>query len=270
MRRLVRKVLRSVAAYDPTYYDMHEDQNERFFAQLYLERIVAHADAAGIRPPATVLEAGCQAGRLVMPLARAGFQVTGIDTSGFALRRAKRHARTAGVRAAFMRGDLRALLGRRPEWQFDLVICAEVLYLRPEFRDMLQVLARAVKPGGLLCVSHRPKMYYLIEALKRYDMETAKHVLDHSEGAFRDSAYYNWQTPEELRTLYDAVGVRWLAAYPIDQLSWLANLSPVKLDEGQRATLLSLETSHVSGAPWCSRYVLVVAERPHAQEACRG
>ena len=39
MKRAVRKILRAVAGYDPDYYDMHDDPNERFFAQLYLERI---------------------------------------------------------------------------------------------------------------------------------------------------------------------------------------------------------------------------------------
>src|SRR3989338_8532648 len=99
MQKTVRKLLRAVADYDPDYYDMYADPNEAFFAQLYLERIRRHAEAAGIRSGAAVLEAGCQAGRLVVPMAKMGFAVTGVDTSGFGLRRAREHAKQAGVNA---------------------------------------------------------------------------------------------------------------------------------------------------------------------------
>ena len=105
MRRAVRKLLRAVANYDPDYYDMYADANEAFFAQLYIERITRHAEAAGIRPPATILEAGCQAGRLVVPFATLGYQVTGIDASMFALRRARAHTKAAGTTATFLQGE---------------------------------------------------------------------------------------------------------------------------------------------------------------------
>lgn len=262
MNKTVRKVLRAVANYDPDYYDMHADDNERWFARLYLERIRQHAEAAGIRPPARVLEAGCQAGRLVIPLARQGFDVTGVDTSGFGLRRAQAHAKTAGVRAALIKGDILSVLREPPSPLYDLVICAEVLYLSPQYRDLLQALARAVRPGGLLFVSHRPKFYYLLEALRQYDVHTAARVAEHGEGPFRDSAYYNWQTEEELRQLYGSLGLRWRAAHSIDRFAWLAGLNLSKMTDEQREQWLQLELRTAEPAGWCSRYVLVVAERP--------
>ena len=124
--RPVKKLLRAVANYDPGYYDMHDDPDEAWFAGLYVERIRRRADAAGIRPPATVLEAGCQAGRLVVPLAKLGFTVTGIDTSSFALRRARAHAASAGVRVRFLHGNLLKVL-QDARHRYDIVVCAEVL-----------------------------------------------------------------------------------------------------------------------------------------------
>ncbi|MBI3011908.1 MAG: methyltransferase domain-containing protein, partial [Candidatus Omnitrophica bacterium] len=324
MQKVIRKVLRAVADYDPDYYDMYADANEAFFATLYVERIKRHAREAGIHPPATeagtpaaslgeakragvgegrapsrpafrgrpdgdrsrsaddrgrvpssagwltgvpkhivrggrsrrptepgtpdaslceakrwgsatagrprarhsadapmasapgvpsiadrrptLLEAGCQAGRLVIPFARLGFQVTGVDTSRYALRRAQEHAEAAGVGATFVRGDVMEVLRRDPDRLFDIVVCAEVLYLSPRYREMLQALAGAVRPGGLLCVSHRPKFYYLLEAFRQYDLAAVDAVLQRNEGPFRDSAYYNWQTEEELRALYGSLG----------------------------------------------------------------
>ena len=213
-----------------------------------------------LRP--TLLEAGCQAGRLVVPFAKLGFHVTGIDTSRYALRRAREHAKAAGVDATFVRGDLLEVLRDRAHRQYDIVVCAEVVYLSRQYRQMLQALAGALRPGGLLCVSHRPKFYYLFEALRRYDLRTATEVLSRSEGPFLDSAYYNWQTEEELRSLYSELGVRWVAMHPIDRLAWLSGMSPARLTQAQREEWLKLELSSSSQTGTCARYVLVVAERP--------
>lgn len=262
MHKMARKVLRAVADYDPDYYDMYADPNETLFAQLYVERILQHAESAGIRPPADLLEAGCQAGRLVMPFAKLGFRVTGIDDSGFALRRAKQHARSAGVDATFLKGDLQRVLEREPRRQFDIVVCAEVLYQSPRYRELLRTLAGAVRPGGLLCVSHRPNFYYLLEALRQYDVASAAEILSRTEGPFRDSAYYNWQTEEALRTLYASLGLRWVALHPIDRLAWLSGASPSRLSDAQRAQWMELERRLPPEAGLWARYVLVVAARP--------
>lgn len=264
MQKTVRKVLRAVADYDPDYYDMYEDANERFFARLYLEPILEWAQRLGIQPPATLLEAGCQAGRLVVPLAKQGYRVTGVDTSGFALRRARRHAQAAQVEAEFVEGDIVNVLARHPEWQYDVVVCAEVVYLARQYRQILQALAHAVRPGGLLCVSHRPRFYYLVEALRQQDVETAVQVLSRGEGSFRDSQYYNWQTEEELQGLYASLGLRWVARYPIDRFAWLTGLDPSKLTAAQRDHLMAIELEpvEVEQTAFCARYVLVVAQRP--------
>ena len=268
MQTLVKKVLRSVAGYDPGYYDMHDDANEAFFGRLYLDRIEEQARALGIAPPATVLEAGCQAGRLAIPLAQAGVRVTGIDTSGFALRRAKRHAAGAGVSVRWIRGDLAQVLARRPEWQYDMVVCAEVLYLCRDYRRMLELLARAVRPGGLLCVSHRPKAFYLIEALKRGRTDAAGFVLAHSEGLldYHERGYFNWQSRDELEALYRGLGMRWLGAFPIDRYAWLMDLAPARLTEDQRADLRALERRDPAGDEHCARYLCVMTQRPEERE----
>lgn len=263
--RPIKKLLRAVANHDPEYYDMHDDPDESWFARLYLDRIGRRAEEAGIRPPATVLEAGCQAGRLVVPLARLGFTVTGIDTSGFALRRAAAHVRSAGLRATFIRGDLLKVL-HSSQRRYDMVVCAEVLYLSSNYRDLLQALAGAVAPGGLLCVSHRPKMYYLLESLRHGDVESARRVLAGRDGRFPgplpERGYYNWQTDAELRALYRELGLEKIAVYPIDQTAWLSGIAPSQLAERARQLWLDAElslTSEESGP--CARYALVIASK---------
>jgi hypothetical protein len=159
------------------------------------------------------------------------------------------------------------VLRRRPQQRFDIVVCAEVVYLSPRYREMLEALAAAVRPGGLLCVSHRPKFYYLLEALRQYDLSTAGEVLRRSEGPVRDSRYYNWQTEEELRALYRSLGLVWIAMHPIDRLAWLGGISPEKLTQEQREQWLRWELElpgEAAGA--CARYVLVVAAQPGAAD----
>lgn len=266
MQKVVRKVLRAVADYDPDYYDMHDDPDEAFFARLYLERIKTHAALAQIRPPATVLDAGCQAGRLLVPLAQAGFQVTGIDTSRFALRRARKHAAAAGVEASLIQGDILEVLQQNARRQYDMVVCMEVLYLVERYRAMLAALAGAVKPGGLLCVSHRPQQYFLLEALRHRHYKTAHLVLTSSEGhfdgPFPEKGYYNWQTEAILRQMYKGLGLEWVALYPIDRYAWLSGIAPSRLTDQQRAAWLQSELEPSTATDTCARYVLAIARRP--------
>ncbi len=266
MQKMVRKVLRAVADYDPGYYDMHDDPDESFFAQLYVERLKSHAASAGIRPPSTVLDAGCQAGRLLVPLAQAGFRVTGIDISRFALRRARRHARAAGVEASFIQGDILDVLQQDAWRRYDMVVCAEVLYLVERYRAMLAALAEAVAPGGLLCVSHRPQQYFLLEALRHRHYKTAQLVLTASEGRFDgpfpEKGYYNWQTEEILRQMYKELGLEWVALYPIDRYAWLSGIAPSQLTDQQREAWLQRELESAAATDTCARYVLAVARRP--------
>jgi trans-aconitate methyltransferase len=152
------------------------------------------------------------------------------------------------------------VLASHPHAPYDIVVCAEVLYLCREYRQILRALAGTVRPGGLLCVSHRPKFYYLLEALKQYDLTSAAAVASHSEGPFRDAAYYNWQTADELRQLYASMGLQWVACYPIDRFAWLGGISPATLSQEQRDQLLRLELESPHGAE-CARYVLVIAQR---------
>lgn len=266
MQKTIRKVLRAIADHDPDYYDMHDDPDEAWFARLYVERLKHHAAVEGIHPPAMVVDAGCQAGRLLVPLAQAGFRVTGVDTSGFALRRARKHASAAGVDASFIHGDALDVLQRNRWRQYDMVVCAEVIYLVEQHQAMLAALAGAVKPGGLLCVSHRPQTYFLIEALKHQNHKTAHLVLTasegHFEGPFPEKGYYNWQTEEQLRALYNGLGLEWIAMYPIDRFAWLSGIAPSQLTEEQRDLLLRMELESSGEPGTCGRYLFVIARKP--------
>jgi SAM-dependent methyltransferase len=116
---------------------------------LYLEL----AQAQGRR----VLEIACGSGRVLVPLARAGFLVTGIDISPhmLALARAKLATDQAvHERAHLVQSDMRDFdLGERG---FDLAIAAvkSLAYLteRDDQLRCLQAVAAHLRPGGLLAI----------------------------------------------------------------------------------------------------------------------
>lgn len=101
-----------------------------------------------------VLELACGAGRISLPIARAGIDVVGLDASpqmlAYAVERTARLPKSAQKRLRFVPGDIRSFrLGRR----FPLVLCAfnsvQHLYGRFDVERFLQRVRAHLAPGGL-------------------------------------------------------------------------------------------------------------------------
>lgn len=114
-------------------------------AQLYLD--------FARRTGGPILELGCGTGRLLLPLARAGFETVGLDRSAAMLARAQARLEAAGLadRVALVRGDMTDFdLGR----SFGLALLALNSFMHLNDPDQqLQALTcarRHLRPGGLL------------------------------------------------------------------------------------------------------------------------
>jgi ubiquinone/menaquinone biosynthesis C-methylase UbiE len=105
-----------------------------------------------------VLELGCGTGRILVPLARAGVSVVGVDRSQQMLVRAARRLPRGAGRHALVRGDIRAL--PFPPRTFGTVLAAYgVLQSLTKERDLaaaLESAARVLTPGGLFGVDLVP------------------------------------------------------------------------------------------------------------------
>ena len=257
--RIVRKIKRAILQDEPTYYDMFENPGERFFGRIYLHLICNALRAHGPTPPLELLDAGCQSGRLAIPLAKEGHSVTGVDTSGVGLHRARRHAAEQGVKLELVRADLARWLPRCPEASFDVVLCAEVLYLRPNFQTLLKELIRVLRPGGLCFIAHRATAFYLAEAFQRRDWDAVRTALSKKEGTLFGS-YYNWQDREDLEPLYRSLGVNLLEIRPIGFFSW-QTVKPDELDAPQQELLFQAEVDPRTLHERSSRYLLAIGRK---------
>lgn len=267
LERFRRKWNRVVHGKDPDYYDMYEHAGEQFYARIYLFHILNHIKQHFGDRALDLCDAGCQSGRMSIPLAQAGHRVTGMDASGFALRRADEHARKEGLSIRFRRGDILKALDWGGPAAYDVVVCLEVIYLNANYRKMLESFRQSVRPSGLIFVSHRPRHYYVSKAIGMRDFETARFVLSHQEGKLWGS-YFNWQTQDELGQLYRDSGFHAEAFYPIGVFSGIsgetadAQVDPMKLSPAALEYLgdLEREASCQNDFKGLGRYTLVVAK----------
>jgi SAM-dependent methyltransferase len=133
-----------------TYVPMGSDAWSR-------EQALAAIALAEVEPPAEVLDCPCGYGRHAIPLAEAGYVVTGLDRSPTQLAEAERRRGDAEL-PRFVRGDYREL--PFPDGGFDAVLTlfSSLGYLeRDEDVGVLRELRRVLRPGGALIVetAHR-------------------------------------------------------------------------------------------------------------------
>ena len=104
------------------------------------------ARLAALRPDSRVLELGAGTGRVALPLAEAGCRVFGLDVS---------HAMLMSLRGKAGAARVPVIVGEGARLPIssavcDAVVIARLLYLVPEWRQLLDEARRALQPGGCL------------------------------------------------------------------------------------------------------------------------
>jgi SAM-dependent methyltransferase len=187
----------------------------------------------GLEPGASVLDLACGYGRVAIPLAGRGLQVTGLDLSEALLGQARAAAEEAGVQVVWHHGDMREI-----PWTdaFDAVIniFSSFGYFahERENRQVLEGVARALKPGGCFLIDLVNRDWRVRQDVERhwFDAEglivLADPWLDPVAG--RSGETWRWleagewremdfdvrlYTATELRGLLEASGLRWVTVY---------------------------------------------------------
>ncbi|MFD9700279.1 class I SAM-dependent methyltransferase [Lentzea sp. NPDC059081] len=140
--------------------------------ELVSRQLAAHLPAA----PARVLDVGCGQGTQLVRLARAGHDVTGLDSSRTLLDDLERSL--GGVRARTVHGDLAHLGSLFGAGSFDVVLCHGVLMYFDDPAPVLADLVRLVAPGGLLSLLVRNGDALAMRPGLRGDWDAARRAFD--------------------------------------------------------------------------------------------
>jgi 2-polyprenyl-6-hydroxyphenyl methylase/3-demethylubiquinone-9 3-methyltransferase len=98
-----------------------------------------------------VLDIGCGGGLVAEPLARLGAIVTAIDPAAENIAAARAHATPLGLAIDYRAVEVEHLVAA--EETFDGVLCLEVVEHVPDPAAFLAMVAKLVRPGGLMIVS---------------------------------------------------------------------------------------------------------------------
>ena len=114
---------------------------------------------SGIVSPCPALDLGCGTGTNAIYLAQKGFDVTAVDISKLAIKKATARAKEVGVKVRFMQAELpdaHILSGEVSEFIFDRGCFHSIAHeKRPHFADMLARLTRKGSIYLLLCGNAR-------------------------------------------------------------------------------------------------------------------
>lgn len=128
--------------YDIIYADKNYEKECDFLERIFRKYLRSM--------PKTILDAGCGTGGHAVPLAKRGYEVTGIDYSEVMINIAKQKARESGVNIDFYVADLRELRLNR---KFDACVCmfAVIDYLirNKDVQKALLSIRRCLMDGAL-------------------------------------------------------------------------------------------------------------------------
>lgn len=120
------------------------------FKPFYIKKEIAFIkQVLNLPKGAKILDLCCGHGRHLLPLAKSGHQVTGLDLSKKALAILERNIRSKKIKARIVRGDMRKIPFKN---EFDAVInmFTSFGYLETDYEDLrvLKAVATALKPDG--------------------------------------------------------------------------------------------------------------------------
>ena len=124
----------------------------------------------GLKPGERVLDAACGNGNTVIPAARAGAEVTGVDIAPYLIEQAVIRAEEEGVTADFDIGDVEAL--PYEDASFDTVLTMFGAMFAPRPDVTARELKRVCRPGGLIAMANWTPEGFIGQMFKT----TGKHV----------------------------------------------------------------------------------------------
>ena len=128
---------------------------------------------------ARILELCCGTGRLTLPIAKDGYDISGVDYTSSMLNQAKIKASEAGLEVRFIEADIRALdLREKYDFIFIPFNSIHYLYENEDLFKAFSIVKNHLKEGGLFLLDcFNPNMQYIVEGEKE-QREIATYTTD--------------------------------------------------------------------------------------------
>lgn len=148
------------------------------------------------RENGNILELCCGTGRLTIPLAQEGYNITGVDNNGSMLRQAEEKARKLNISIRFIESDIRTL--DLPE-VYDIIFIPfnsiHHLYTNQDFFDMLITVEKHLKDDGyFLFDCFNPNIHYIVHSEKEKNIIAEYSTKDGREVVIKQTMTYENET----------------------------------------------------------------------------
>ena len=221
-----------------------------------------------------ILDLGCGQGRLTLPLAkwcsrrREKGRVIGVDIAASALDFARQSAAKEGVNyvVEYLEDDILNFLRNQPTATCEVVVCAEVLYMFPEYKTVLSEVNRVLVQGGLFIASFRSRYFNIIHSLAIRRCSPIPILLQSTEGfPFGPLTRFSWHNKSEINGTLAEAGFKTISCKGIgvcsgikgDPLAKIAQ--PSMLTDEEQNELMTAELTLAEEMADCGRYILVEA-----------
>jgi S-adenosylmethionine-dependent methyltransferase len=196
--------------------------------------------------PLDVLDIGGGTGGLAVRVGELGHRVTVVDPSPDALAALGRRAREHDVEVAGRQGDLSSLLDVVEPASADLVLCHGVLEVVDDPADALAILARVLRPDGMLSLLVAQRYAAVVARAMAGHFQQALALLDPPTGSLRRPAESPGRsgrryTRDELTGLVQQAGFVPDAVHGVRVFTDLVPGSLLDLEPGATAALVELE-----------------------------
>lgn len=244
------------------YYNMYTEENEAYYAKLYLHIIITKLRLLFGNKKLKILDVGCGQGRLSIPLAAMGHIVEGVDLSSNAIQLANKYATEKNISLSLKIKDIEEPFSNDMSEKYDCILCTEVIYMVKNYENILNEFYRLLKKNGLIFISFRSKYFYILHSLKNKRFDDARFVVYNQSGL---KSQLNWHTREEILELLSKFKLKDIEFHGIGICSGIGGdplsliVEPKNLMPDEQKILFEIETKLSERYADVGRYILVSA-----------